>query len=249
MINLTVDPSGNPTAAWLQHLNMVLALSEDGGKSFETQIIDNEVCDCCRPQLRVSEDQLFIAYRNSDYDAQAKNIRDVHVGTLDESGRFNATRVADGHWYLNACPISGPSMMADDNRLMITWMDGRNDTSGHMEHTDIWFSSSSDSGSTFTPNVRVTSDTAAYRKQSALSIKADGTIHIVWVEEAHDGASLYYAASTNDGISFSTPQIIVSGENGLRPDNPMLAGGAGGLYLVWTDRMGAHLALLTEEGS
>jgi hypothetical protein len=249
MINLAVDASGNPTAAWLQGLSLVLARSEDGGHTFSTQVVDTEVCDCCRPQLSMQDDQLFIAYRNSEYDDQAKNIRDVHVGKLDSTGKFAAARVADGHWYLNACPISGPSFTAHDANLLVTWMDGRNDESGHMEHTDVWFALSSDGGETFSSNVRITSEDAAYRKLPALAVDNADRLHIVWAEETPDGGALYYATSTNSGASFSTPQVIVSSGDSARPDNPMLVSAAGKLYLTWTDREGAHLALLTEDQS
>jgi hypothetical protein len=249
MINLAADVAGNPVAAWLQGLSLVLAESDNGGESFTTHIIDTEVCDCCRPQMVAGSDQLFVAFRNSEYDSDGKNIRDVHVGWIDAGGEFTAARVADGHWYLNACPISGPSLTSHDGALFAAWMDGRNDESGHMERTDIWFAKSSDGGVTFSPNVQISSEDDSYRKIAAIEADADanaaGRIHIVWVEES----GLYYAGSADGGATFSAPQSIVAAEDGIRPDNPMLASAGENLYLVWTDRSGAHLAILTESGS
>jgi hypothetical protein len=245
MVRAALDAEGNPALAWIHGNDLRFARSFDQGDSFSiVQSIGNGSCECCQPQPIIQGDQIFIAYRSLVRDQEKGDIRDAAVVRSNDGGRTfgPVTQVSDAHWYLNACPISGPSLALDKERLYVTWMDGRDTPPESMFEGDVWFASSEDGGQTFSPNVRVNSELSVHNTLPVLAVGPTGRIHLAWEGQAMD--AIYYTASDDGGQTFTPPVVIADSSNAAgRPRMPSLAvNEQGQVYLAWLDDLGAHLA-------
>ncbi len=229
------------------------ARSPDHGATFPiNQVADREVCDCCQPHPLVHGDRLLVAYRNLERDAEGQDIRDIYVTASDDGGKSFAdgVRVSDAPWRLNACPIAGPALAADGERLYVAWMDGRNDPELTGERSDIWLATSDDGGRHFSANMRVNPVEGVFTNLPVLAVGPDSRLHIGW-ESAEERPArrqvIYIAASDDGGRTFSEPQVIVSSEDGTRRGRPNSATLAvsrqGRLHLTWVDGLGTHIAV------
>jgi len=88
----------------------VVAKSIDGGSTFLPEIVageilGNEACDCCQPEIIVNNDYVIVYFRNND-----NNIRDIKgVVSYDRGETFTDFFSVDDHlWQINGCPSTGP---------------------------------------------------------------------------------------------------------------------------------------------
>ena len=88
----------------------VFTRSVDGGASFEpftivSELFTEQVCDCCQPEIVVSDDYVVIFFRNN-----ASNIREIKgVVSYDRGASFTDWFSVDDHgWYIAGCPSTGP---------------------------------------------------------------------------------------------------------------------------------------------
>lgn len=247
LVRMSFDTETRPVLAWLENSTLQFARSFDDGESFAAPTLaDDLTCECCHPQPLLRGEQLFIAYRNLEKESGRDDIRDIFLITSDNGGQtYNPeVRVSDAHWFINACPIAGPSLVTNDEKLFVSWMDGRYDIEKNFGRTDIWLASSDDGGQTFSANRRVNQSIDVYNNLPSLALDTNGILHIIWEALEADRDVIYYAQSEDEGLTFTIPTVIVSSEDGSgrrRPGHASLIVGADNmLYMTWTDSLGAH---------
>jgi hypothetical protein len=103
------------------------------GKLQESTIVDSLACECCRTDIILKNDSLFLFYRDSQ-----KDIRDFsYVVSADFGKTFSIPKTvfSDG-WLVNACPHSGGTAVEAGGRLLYAYFtatDGQN----HIRVVDI----------------------------------------------------------------------------------------------------------------
>jgi len=250
MVQVALDDDGNPFLTWLNESKLKFARSHDQGLTFSEAIsIGDGSCECCQPQLIVHGKNVHIAYRSLEPGNDKGDIRDiVMIHSKDGGETFQSvTRVGDAHWYLPACPIAGPSLVARDESFYLAWMDGRFEPAGTFSRGDVWFATSKDEGKTFSPNIRINADQSMHHTLPSLAIGPGGRLHIAWEAQAQGvgGAFLFYAISDDGGQSFSAPQMIADDTDTTRgnPGKPVLVvDPVGHVTLAWIDRLGIRIA-------
>jgi hypothetical protein len=244
MVQVLLDPEGNPILSWLSGNKLRFARSSDGGETFSAaKEIGKGACECCQPAMLQNGNQLLVAYRGMSADDRG-SFRDAALITSTDGGEtFNTVSFAtDSHWYINACPISGPWITAEDATVNMTWMDGRADGPDNLMSSDVWFAASNDNGQTFSSNVKVSGDTSVHNFLPVMSVGPGGRIHIVWPAISPD--AIYYAISDDNGQTFSVPQVITDDREHGRPAVPsMVMDSQGRIYLAWLDQQGMRLAV------
>src|SRR6267143_956690 len=127
-----------------------------------------------------------------------------------------------------------PSLFVDHNRaIYVAWTDSRNG------NQDIFFSKSTDGGLSFSANVRVNDNTANFQTQPDIAVDSTGLIHAVWTDGRNIGSTgpdIYYANSTDGGLSFNPSQRVNNDAVAAEQGEPAIAVAPDrSVYIVWTD--------------
>lgn len=246
MIQILLDENSNPILVWLNDGTLRFTSSADSGATFkEIQTVGSGACECCQPSLVIKDGALFIAYRGLEKQADGNDIRDILLATSKNSGEtFDPfTRISDEHWFLNACPIAGPSMTMYEENIYVAWMDGRQAKPNQPYNGSVWFSISKDGGKTFSPNMQINPNPDIHQTLPSLAVDANGHIHLAWEYHGTEEQTIQYSISENNGETFSEPRELVGGF----PRMPLLlALPSGELLLGWQDNTGVHIQTWVE---
>ena len=121
-----------------------------------------------------------------------------------------------------------PEISVDqDDAINIAWEDTRSGVSA------IMFSRSTDQGETFSEPKRVSTGEGR-ATEAHIASDGEGSIHIVWVDESNGDAQAFYARSTDQGETFSTP-LDVSRDPGAKVLKPVVTTFSSRVYIAYQD--------------
>lgn len=117
-------------------------------------------------------------------------------------------------------------------------------------HSEIYFSKSTDGGKTFSAPQKISSDSSF---SSASKIAVDGkNILLTWFTITRDGNSyknmdVYFSQSTDGGSTFSTPQNISNNEG--FSDSSAIAADSSNIFVVWSDDYAGNTAIFLSKST
>ncbi len=135
--NISIDNDGHPLVTYVNTNNNEgdahygLVKSTDFGATFSAEVTVNteasgdEVCECCDGDIDVGENgDIYVAFRNNN-----NGLRDNWIARSTDGGiSFGAAYDMDQtDWLINACPTSGPSVLALDNSVISTFYSAASD--------------------------------------------------------------------------------------------------------------------------
>jgi len=135
---------------------------------------------------------------------------------------------------------SEPALALDSaNAIYIAWTDTRNG------NNDVFFSKSTNGGLSFFANVRVNDVMTNSQSEPALGMDPVNPhlVHVVWTDSrtAASGPDIYYANSTDGGLSFNPNSRVNNDAGAAEQGAPAIAVDAlGTIYIVWTDFRNAN---------
>jgi hypothetical protein len=91
-------------------------LSANGRLSGEA-LLDERVCDCCQTASAMTSAGPVVVYR----DRSEEEIRDHYVVRRTEEGWSEPRRLHADNWRIGGCPVNGPAMVADGERVAVAW--------------------------------------------------------------------------------------------------------------------------------
>ena len=138
----------------------------------EEWLLDERTCECCTTSLARTADGLVAAYRDRSPD----EIRDVHVTRLEDGRWTEPVPVHDDGWEIPGCPVNGPQLAADGDRVAIAWFTAAADM------PRVFAAFSEDGGRTWGEPVRV--DEGRPLGRVDVELLDDGSAAITWVETA-----------------------------------------------------------------
>ncbi len=196
-----------------------LAYSDDNGSTFTPakpvhSTYPGGACACCALKaVMAPEHRLLVGFRGA-----YRSIRDMYL--LKEapgSDRFDAVRISDDGWRLDACPMAGPSVQATASRkeILVAWM----------SQGEVYYAASKDGGKTFSRRVGPVDRQTKPRTLPVVLSNSQGDLLFAWVE----GQSAHWERISSDG------QILQSGENGRLPSDSKFA--------AFVDRNGSFVLL------
>lgn len=236
--SLGVNDSGDIFISWLDKRDNVKAIKEgkkyngaaayyafstDDGKSFNKNIkIADNSCECCRMSMAFDRDHLpVIAWRHIYGD----NIRDHSIVRFkDNSTPLQPTRLSHDNWKINGCPHHGPSINIDNkNTFHTVWFNNAKINHG------VFYANSNNLGQTFSKPVQIGN---YERKASHADVLAtDKSVYVIWQEYLKPHHQLYLMRSDNNGIEWSTPQLISTSIQ--KTDYPFLISENNSVYASW----------------
>ena len=196
-------------------------IGPDGGIA-PTTLIDDRICDCCQTSAAMTSRGPVVVYRDRSPD----EIRDIAILRRVDGKWTQPTRVHADEWHIEGCPVNGPSVVADGERVAVAWFTGARDTA----RVNVAFSS--DAGATFTAPVRVDDGNPVGRVD--VEFAADGRALVTWLERVGDqGAEVRLRSVSPDGAS--SPAIMVASSAAARTSGfPRVVRNGDELIFAWT---------------
>jgi len=207
---MAAGPNGQVFCTWLDLRNKTTeifgARSSDGGATWEPDALvyhspDKSVCECCHPSTAYGPDgTLYVMWRNL-----LKGNRDMYLSKSADGGKtFDpATKLGQGSWPLNACPMDGGAVSVGPNGVVTT----------------VWMRA----GSTFVASPGQKEQKVGAGVQGWTAIGPDGP-YAVWLE-SRPGKLVMLAPGAG------TPQTLA--ERAFDPMIAAAPGGKGPVVAVW----------------
>ncbi len=214
------EPGDDPLATSMTLRSAVI--SEDGERLRE-QVVDDSVCDCCQTDVAVAAGGPVAVYR----DRTAAEVRDIYVSRRVDGAWQRGVPLHNDGWVIPGCPVNGPSIVADGNRVSVAWFTAADNT------PLVRLSVSNDGGITFGAPLEIAAGRlAGYVRLAALG---DGALAVSWVERGADGDNLVKLRHV-DAAGVPGP-VRVAGKTSQLRVFPQLGYQGGSLYLAWTDEL------------
>jgi hypothetical protein len=135
---------------------------------------------------------------------------------------------------------SNPSIGIDNSgNVFVAWEDYRN------ADLDIYFSRLPYGGTAFETNIRVNDDYGDWKQsRPSLAVGPGGEIHVAWEDNRNGNWDIYYANSTDGGLSFGTNVLITTVNTTDWQNNPSIAvDSSGTIYAAWEDDRDANWSI------
>ena len=193
--------------------------------------VDDRVCDCCQTAAAIAASGPVVVYRDRSPD----EVRDIYI-VRQVDGRWTPPRPvhADG-WRIAACPVNGPAIAADGDRVVVAWFTGAADTAR------VLAAFSDDGGATFGAPARIDNGAPAGRVDVAL--QPDGSAIVSWLERTAspgalgaggEGAELRVRRVRSDG-SLAQWATVTRSTSARASGFPQMVATAGGeVFFAWT---------------
>src|SRR2546428_6661037 len=159
---------------------------------------------------------------------------DIYFTKSSDGGRTRSTPLRVNDDIGNVAQAQPRLALDPANNIYIAWTDTRGGTN------DIYFSKSINSGSSFSANVRVNDVTTNSQYEPSLAVDRVNPhlVHVVWTDTRTPitGPDIYYANSTNGGLSFNPSVRLNDDAGGAEQSTPAIALAPNpNVYVVWRD--------------
>ncbi|HEU0013874.1 MAG TPA: sialidase family protein [Longimicrobium sp.] len=195
-------------------------VARDGTLGAE-RTLDPRVCDCCQTGAAMTARGPIVVYRDRSPD----EIRDIYI-TRHVDGAWTEPKPvhADG-WKMPACPVNGPQVAADGQRVAVAWYTAARDTA-------VQLAFSTDAGATFGAPVRIDAGRPAGRVD--VELLADGGALVSWIERG-DGERAEVRARRVSADGKAGDPVVVAESSAVRASGfPRMTRAGDAVYFAWT---------------
>ncbi|HEX6316318.1 MAG TPA: sialidase family protein [Gemmatimonadaceae bacterium] len=192
------------------------------GSAGATTLIDDRICDCCQTSAAMTSRGPVVVYRDRSPD----EIRDISILRRVDGQWTQPARVHADDWHIEGCPVNGPSIVADGERVAVAWFTGARDTA----RVNVAFST--DAGTTFGAPIRVDDGNPAGRVD--VEFDGEGRALVTWLERVGgEGAEVRLKTVSSDGQA--SPRVVIAASAAARSSGfPRMVRNGGELLFAWT---------------
>ncbi|MGV3708662.1 MAG: exo-alpha-sialidase [Gemmatimonas sp.] len=192
------------------------------GKALPETLLDNRTCDCCQNAAAITSNGPVVVYRDRSPD----EIRDIYI-TRRVAGKWvTGAPVARDNWKIPACPVNGPAIAAQNNRVAVAWFAAPGDSAR------VQLAFSDDAGAKFGAPVRIDGGKPAGRVDVALL--ADGGALVTWIERMNgDTASVRTRRVSRTGVA-GAPSTIATSSSARASGFPRMVITGNDVLYAWT---------------
>ena len=196
----------------------------------ERMLVDDLVCDCCQTDVAVSSAGIVAVYRDRSPTEQ----RDIYASRMLNSNWSQPQPVASDDWTINGCPVNGPSIVADQDRVTVAWFTA----AGGRPRVSV--GQSMDAGQTFDAPIRL--DEGGALGRVATVYDHAGQAWVAWLQESEAGAGQIVIRKAS--AAEASPIIPIAETTPQRQSGfPQLLRWREGLMLAFTDAQQAESAI------
>jgi hypothetical protein len=215
--------SGFPDAMQLR----ATTLTEDGITGPDVWV-DLQTCSCCQTSVTsTASGTILAAYR----DRTDGEIRDISVARLEDGKWHPPVLVHRDGWELAGCPVNGPAISAEGDRVAVAWFTGAHETAV----VNVAFSDNA--GISFEDTARI--DLGRPVGRVDLEMLEDGTAIVSWVEWSDNGEVLMLCR-VQKGAGCTVRETLATNTAGASINFPKLAKLDRDIYVVWTQPVDAE---------
>ncbi|MEE9169182.1 MAG: sialidase family protein, partial [bacterium] len=197
------------------------AIDQDGNLHEETEL-DPRICDCCQTSAVLTTDGAIVAYR----DRSEKEIRDISIVRF-ENGKWTEPRtVHNDGWEIAGCPVNGPSLATNGNKVAVAWFTAANGTAR------VNLSVSDDGGKTFGEPVQV-DDGSPIGRVDAIMLE-DGTSLVSWMERNEESGDIKIRRVHSDG-KLEDSMTVAASSSGRASGFPRMQRNSEEIIFAWTE--------------
>ena len=218
-------------ASFLDHSKSVTALRiarfRSDGRFVDDRVLDGDVCSCCQTSIATAGGVPIVAYRGHT----REEIRDIHSVRLLDADRSRPRVVSRDNWKINACPVNGPSLVADGQRAAVAWYTSATGPK-------VWLAFSEDADGAYGAPIRI-DDVRPIGRPSLALLSHSGAMRtaVIWLEQAEVGARLRLRlVSSRTGAS--APITVASVPAGRSVGFPRIVSAGDSLIMAWTSEVG-----------
>jgi hypothetical protein len=197
------------------------AIDAQGNLSDESEL-DERVCECCQTSAAQSSTGVLVAYR----DRSPNEVRDISVVRSAANATWSNPRsVHADNWQISACPVNGPAIAADGNRVVVAWFT----EGGGASRVNIAFSN--DGGVTFGEKIQVDDGNTVGRVDALLL--PDGSALVCWLAGTVESGAIKVRRIRSDGAAgpvATIAQTDISRSSGF----PRMARMGEDVFFAWT---------------
>lgn len=189
--------------------------------------VDMQTCSCCQTSsARLGDGTLVVAYR----DRIDTEIRDIAVARLSSGEWSKPVSVHDDGWELAGCPVNGPAIAAQDNRVAVAWFTGASDVAA------VKLAFSKDGGLSFEEPFRIDLGDPLGRVDALFL--ADGSVLVSWLEWQGNDEILFVCRATADEGCVSRQELFRNATAGSM-NFPRMARIGQNVFFAWTQPINA----------
>ena len=198
-------------------------LGPDGHLADEAQL-DERICDCCQTSAARTAHGVVAAYR--DRVGEGPEVRDIASVRYDGTAWTAPQPVYDDGWELNGCPVNGPAVAADGDRVAVAWFTAADET------PRVRLAFSDDGGATFGSPIGLDDGNPIGRTD--VMLLDDGSALVSWIERTDDGAAIRLRRAHADGTA-GPAQTLAPTSPERASGFPHLARHGDRLVAAWTE--------------
>ncbi len=230
---------------WLDGRNMVKEAAMPGGITLRSavlhasgditdeQVADDLVCDCCQTDVAMAREGPVVVYR----DRTSAEIRDIYVMRSVNDEWQEAKAVAADGWEISGCPVNGPSIAADEDRVAVAWYTA---AQGQPKVQLAW---SNDGAATFMEPLRI--DIGAVMGRVSVVLADDDSAIVGWLRRGGSGDGEICVRKAYVDGRLGEIKVIAHTELSRPSGFPQLALAGDKLVLARTDISGAKPQVVT----
>ena len=123
-------------------------------------------------------------------------------------------------------PSDAPQISSEGNNVYVVWRDIT------FPNSDIFFAFSTNNGQTFSTPDNLSEENTGSSEDPQISSEGNN-VYVVWEDDTPGNDDIFFAFSTNNGQTFSTPDNL--SENDGTSEDPQISSEGTNVYVVWTD--------------
>jgi hypothetical protein len=205
--------------------NMMLVTTTlaPAGSAGPERVIDERVCDCCQTSTGLAASGPVVVYR----DRLDGEIRDISVVRWSDTGWTRPTAVHADNWHIDACPVNGPAIDADGERIAVAWFTSARDTAR------VYVAFSNDAGVSFGAPTRIDDGNPVGRVDVELDAQ-EGAI-VSWMEFTSAQEADVRVRRVAPGGARSAATVVARTSGARASGFPRMVTSGNDLIFAWTE--------------
>jgi hypothetical protein len=216
-VNIDDDHGPMPESMSLRY-----AAIDPEGKIRDEAILDDRICECCQTSAAVTTDGAIVVYRNRS----ENEVRDIYYVRQERDKWSEPRPVHTDGWEIAACPVNGPSVASDGQRVAVAWYTEANDK------PTVRMAFSQDAGKTFGGPIQVDDGNAVGRVD--VLMLPDGSALVCWLSGTPEKGAIKARRVHPDG-ALGAVSVVAESDTSRSSGFPRIARLGREIFFAWTE--------------